>query len=205
VLIAGGFALGLVAGVVSEEPELVVGHLVGRTEEVPWVPDAEPELTPADRALGANEIAYETAGTPEIITLEEAEVLPVERTARPDLPSVATAPPERRPTRESATSGARDVSALPPTGSSATASASRAGFAVQVGAFADSGAAQDVRHKLRLKGFDSFVISASESGDGKWRVRVGPVPTRGAAERLASRLKTEERLPTWVLAQGGGS
>ncbi len=34
VLIAGGFGLGLVAGVVSEEPELVVGHLVGRSEEV---------------------------------------------------------------------------------------------------------------------------------------------------------------------------
>ena len=28
VLIAGGFALGLVAGVVSDEPELVVAHVI---------------------------------------------------------------------------------------------------------------------------------------------------------------------------------
>jgi len=48
VLIAGGFGLGLVAGVVSEEPELVVGHLVGRSEEVAWLPWPEAELAPAD-------------------------------------------------------------------------------------------------------------------------------------------------------------
>jgi cell division septation protein DedD len=73
-----------------------------------------------------------------------------------------------------------------------------------VGAFADGGAAEDVRQKLRSKGFDTYVIPAKQSGDGKWRVRVGPVPDKGAAEQLASRLKTEERLPTWVLAEGGG-
>ena len=47
VLIAGGFGLGLVAGLVSEEPELVVGHLVGRSEEATWLPAAEAESVPA--------------------------------------------------------------------------------------------------------------------------------------------------------------
>jgi cell division septation protein DedD len=42
VLVAGGFALGLVVGVVSEEPELVVGHLAGRSTEVDWAGDVSP-------------------------------------------------------------------------------------------------------------------------------------------------------------------
>ena len=95
----------------------------------------------------------------------------------------------------------RAIDSLP---ARAPASVLGPGFSVQVGAFADGGAAEDVRQKLRSKGFDSYVIPAKQSGDGKWRVRVGPVRDKGAAEQLASRLKTEERLPTWVLAEGGG-
>lgn len=84
------------------------------------------------------------------------------------------------------------------------AHAPRSGSAVQVGAFADGGAAEDLSQKLRRRGFETYVVPASESGDGKWRVRVGPVPSKAAAESLASRLKSEERLPTWVLSEGGG-
>ena len=39
------------------------------------------------------------------------------------------------------------------------------------------------------------------SGSARWRVRVGPWPTRDAGERAADRLKREERLPTWVLEE----
>jgi len=203
VLIAGGFALGLVAGVVSEEPELVVGHLVGRSEEA-WLPDALPELTPSGSAeafgseTGIGVRRQETA--PEIVSVQQVESLD----AGDMLPPVSADAPARRPAR--ADPGSRAIDSLPSRSTSpAVTPDARAGFAVQVGAFADAVAAQDVRQKLRRKGFESFVIPAAESGDGKWRVRVGPVPTRGAADRLAARLKREERLPTWVLAQGGDS
>jgi cell division septation protein DedD len=178
----------------------VVGHLVGRSEEVPWTPDAEPELTaPGEEAAGAG-----PASPREIARVEPAARAggaPVSTGS--ELPAVGTAPPARRPGRAPGgePSGASSVSPL----RSAAAAAESRGFADQVGAFADGGVADEIREKLRSHGFESFVIPASESSDGKWRVRVGPVPTRGAAEQLASRLKTEERLPTWVLQQGGGS
>jgi len=182
VLIAGGFGLGLVAGVVSEEPELVVGHLVGRSEEVAWLPDLETETPPVDGE----------GGILEAVAVRTGQV----NGSEPTLPAVAAAPPERRPARSST-----DVAR------SHTQPASpilREGFSVQVGAFADGGAAENVRQNLRSKGFDTYVIAAKRSGDGRWRVRVGPVPDKGAAEKLARRLKAEERLPTWVVAEGGG-
>ena len=185
VLIAGGFGLGLVAGVVSEEPELVVGHLVGRSEEVAWLPDAEPELVSRD-GEGA--------------VLEAETVLIGEVNGRgqpqPVLPAVAAPPPERRP---SGNDQDRDSGRSP-----STPAAVRAGYSVQVGAFVEGGAAENVRQQLRSKGFASYVIAAKHSRDGRWRVRVGPVPSKAAAEKLASRLKTEERLPTWVVTEGGG-
>lgn len=182
VLIAGGFGLGLVAGVVSEEPELVVGHLVGRSEEVAWLPWPEAELAPAD-------------GEGVVLETEMVRVGELNRPAEPEpvLPAVGAPPPARRPIRDVDSSH----SPLP-------APVVRAGYSVQVGAFTDGRAAENVRQLLRSKGFDTYVIAAKQSRDGRWRVRVGPVPSQGAAEKLASRLKTEERLPTWVVVEGGG-
>lgn len=218
VLIAGGFALGLVAGVVSEEPELVVGHLVGRSEEVAWAPEGEAEFTAssddeiapaeplefAELAEGAEEILPEGAvalAAADAIEVPQAAPMPVEEPALdPVLPAVAAPPPARRPSP-------REIESLPetpPASRATSAPAARQGFAVQVGAFADGSSAEDIRQKLRVKGFESYVIPASAMGDGKWRVRVGPVSTKAAAESLASRLKSEERLPTWVLSEGGG-
>jgi DedD protein len=218
VLIAGGFALGLVAGVVSEEPELVVGHLVGRSDEVAWAPEGEPEFTAAAGQFEPID-ALEASETAELADLdlptgqaaaraEDPETAWIDDGPAPelDLPAVAAAPPRRR------AAPLRDVSGLPVTGGAEKEPAfdepadfaPTSGFAVQVGAFSEGSAAEDVRQKLHSKGFESYVIPASQSGDGKWRVRVGPVPTRGAADSLAGRLKSEERLPTWVLSEGGG-
>ena len=66
-----------------------------------------------------------------------------------------------------------------------------------MGAFVDGKAAEDIAATLRRKGYPVRVVSPST--DSRWRVRVGPVHDRPEAELLASRLKTEEQLPTWVL------
>ena len=76
------------------------------------------------------------------------------------------------------------------------------GFAVQVGAFADSASAERLANSLRGKGFRVYVSGSREEGASRWRVRVGPMETREAAERSAARLKAEETLPTWVLEEG---
>lgn len=72
-------------------------------------------------------------------------------------------------------------------------------FAVQVGAFADSAAAERLAGSLRGKGFAVYVAPSAGSAASRWRVRVGPLASREEAERAAERLKREETLPTWVL------
>ena len=189
VLIAVGFGLGLVAGLVSEEPELVVGHLVGRSDEATWLPAAEVESSPAHGEW----IHAAAAVEPEAADSEiRSSILPAE----PALPPVAAAPSARREDW-----APREIASIP---TQAPPPSIRSGFSVQVGAFAEGGAAERVRERLRSKGFETYVTTANQSGDGKWRVRVGPVPEKGDAEKLASRLKIEERLPTWVVAEGGG-
>jgi DedD protein len=82
------------------------------------------------------------------------------------------------------------VSAPPPSG----------GFAVQVGAFATSAAADGLAAELRKLGHASYV--ADEGGSGaRYKVRVGPIASRSEADALAATLKREQRLPTWVLAR----
>jgi hypothetical protein len=76
-------------------------------------------------------------------------------------------------------------------------------LAVQVGAFADSAAAERLAESLRGKGFSVYVSPGTGAGEARWRVRVGPLTSRGEAERTAARLKKDEKLPTWVLDEDG--
>ncbi len=110
-----------------------------------------------------------------------------------------------RPLPEVTAAGPRAREATPPTPDAdrSVAEEARPGrgsrFAVQVGAFTDSAAAERLAESLRGKGFRVTVSGSGEDGGTRWRVRVGPMETREAAERSAARLKTEEMLPTWVL------
>ena len=75
-------------------------------------------------------------------------------------------------------------------------------FAVQVGAFAQNRVAENLADKLRARGYGVYVSPSVGTGPARWRVRVGPLGTRDLAEKAASRLKSEETLPTWVLDEG---
>ena len=76
-------------------------------------------------------------------------------------------------------------------------------LAVQVGAFSESGAAEELAVRLRGAGFPVYVTPGTASGSTRWRVRVGPLATREDADRSAARLKRDEGLPTWVLSEDG--
>lgn len=68
-------------------------------------------------------------------------------------------------------------------------SAQRGTFAVQLGTFADRGNADRLARDMTAKGFAASVTSASSNGRELYRVRVGPVRDRAAAEALAAQLK----------------
>lgn len=148
-----GFALGVLGGVLWEDPGLVASYVLGRTEAVAWRADR-------DDGSPAGELPA-VAAPPEVVT---------------------PARPEPRPSR-------------------APARAAEGRFAVQVGAFAQKGAADRLAGSLREKGFPVYLAAGEASGAARWRVRVGPLGTRAEGERAAARLKSEERLPTWVLEE----
>ena len=78
------------------------------------------------------------------------------------------------------------------------------GFAIQVGAFRERVAAEGLAESLRTAGYGVYLSPGASGGEARWRVRVGPLGTREAAEAAAERLKTVERLPTWVLDENEG-
>jgi cell division septation protein DedD len=94
-----------------------------------------------------------------------------------DPPSVSAPPPPRPPT--------------PPV---------KDGFAIQVGAFGDEDAAARLAGELRAAGFSVYVRREGSPGGVRFRVRVGPVPSRKEATRLASKLESDHQLPTWILS-----
>jgi cell division septation protein DedD len=176
IVIAAGFAVGLVAGVSWEEPGLVIGYLTGDTDAIDWGSDP---TGASDKPL-------------------------IDRVGRPAPQDVAAPPPSLggsrpeaepaspRPAPPPAPRAAPPVKSRPPS--------SEAAFAVQVGAFAEQTAAQGLAESLRGQGYRVY-LSSGEGSAARWRVRVGPFSTRDEAERAAGRLKSGEKLPTWVLSE----
>jgi DedD protein len=189
-----GFGLGVAAGLVLEEPRLLLDYLTGRTTSAPLdaareardlpepaPPVAEPQAAAVPAALPATPAE---GGEP-----SAAEPEPVARDVDAPPPAREIAPPA-----DDFAEGGRTDEAEP-------SSARQGGFSVQVGALADAASAEQLAAKLRQRGFSVYVAPSAEPGSRRWRVRVGPVPTRAEAEQLASRLE-REKLPTWVLAEG---
>jgi cell division septation protein DedD len=90
------------------------------------------------------------------------------------------------------------VSAAPPT--TLREPAEKDGFAIQVGAFGEEGAAARLAGELRAVGFSVYVRRGDGPGGVRFRVRVGPVSDREEATRLAGKLKSDHQLPTWILS-----
>ena len=98
-------------------------------------------------------------------------------TTTPPRRDTAAAVPAPRPTAPSA--GAATSS----TTSTGTATATQ--YTVQVAALNTRAQAEELRDKLRARGFDARVIGAGQL----FRVRIGRYPTRDAASRVAADLK----------------
>ena len=181
-VVSAGFALGIVGGIVWEEPGLVLAYLTGDTERIDW---------------GAEGDASEAAET-------------VADREPPQTPGVAAAPPlglrdtpkvpvPQRERKEAAGVSRAAMRPDPPTAQK-DAPLPTAGFAVQVGAFSERRAADALAASLRLEGY-SVYLSRGEGESGAWRVRVGPLPSREQAERTGRRLKSDKKLPIWILSE----
>mgnify|MGYP001035676596 FL=1 len=80
-----------------------------------------------------------------------------------------------------------------------TTSARRGGVAVQVGSFRKQQDAEGLIQRLRKKGYPGMVQEVALPGSGTWyRAMVGPYADRRAAEPVAQRLRSEEKMAVLV-------
>ena len=170
-----GFALGLLAGVVWREPELVASHLLGGTREVALSAPGAAGPAPAEAPDETRDVAAAPPAAP----------APRPPAARPAAP--APTAPAARPAAPA------QAAALPGGGGR---------LEIQVGAFGDAASAEKLAGSLRRRGFPAVVSPGTGDAGARWRVRVGPIASREEAERTAARLKAEERLPTWIVEEG---
>jgi cell division protein FtsN len=192
-LISAGFMLGLIVGVVKEEPELVMGHLGGQSEEVEWSEQQTEFSTPDVAAAGPNTYASDELGSTDFGAGDDFGI-EVPSTAAEDTASRAYEAPQPRAV-------AAMVPAPVPVAAEAVSSPQSGNFSVQVGAFSENEPAERIADDLRSKGFSVYVTPSAGSRDGRWRVRVGPMITRAEADDVAQQLKTREQLPTWVVTE----
>jgi len=73
----------------------------------------------------------------------------------------------------------------------ATSEAAKDGFSVQLAAFADDKGANALAGKLKKLGYAAYTEPLKTSRGTLWRVRVGPFPSRDAANQVRDHLKTQ--------------
>lgn len=157
---------------------IVLGFGVGLVAGAAW---EEPELVIdhfSGRTTAVPVEGQAPAGAPPV----EVQNAPAE--------SAPLGAPERAP-RPAARPARPQVAAPAPVGGD---------YAIQVGAFGERKPAEGLAGELRSAGFPVYVAEDT-GGSARFKVRVGPLAERAEAERLATRLKTEQRLPTWVLSR----
>jgi DedD protein len=146
------------------------------------------EITPeggardAEAPLSANQAKPE-AGTAQTTT-------PVSPSAPPTIastPSIAAAEPRIESTRPAKVTGQSQAPAL----ASASSVPTSGNWAVQLGSFAKQATAERLASELRADGQPAFVMPVRAGAATLYRVRVGPMPDRAAAEAALRTLKAK--------------
>lgn len=155
----------------SDEPAPVVSP--PPATELPRVAEK-----PADKPVLAEKPADRPVEKPPAKTAEKSTEKAVEKAADK---------PADRP-KAAANDGAR-AQALLEGKDAATASAAAARYIVQVGAFGENKAAQEVRGKVEKLGLKTYAQAVDTADGRRIRVRLGPFASRDEAERAAAKLK----------------
>ena len=139
--------------------------------------------------------------TPEPV-VEAAAPVPLPAPSAPV--KIAVEKPKEKPAQPSAPRpDAARVQALldgrPAEAKASEAAAAAGRFIVQVGAYADTKAAQEVRLKVEKLGLKTYVQAVDTADGRRIRVRVGPFATREEAGKVAAKVASGGGLKTVVL------
>ena len=102
---------------------------------------------------------------------------------KPDLPRTELVKPEARPVPKPVRK--QEIKSVP-----ASRAAGEESFVVQLGAFSNAANAKALQKKLQDNKFKAYTELVKNSGGDRLRVRVGPYPTRDAAEKARDRLRS---------------
>ena len=121
--------------------------------------------------------------------------------AAPSAPSVATLKAQNAAPAplETPASPPKSASAGPRSAAPAEATAvPRHAWAVQLGSFASKANADRLAHRLQASGGSFYVVAGGSGSALRYRVRMGPLTDRGAAERALAKLKAQGHSATIV-------
>lgn len=175
------------------QPELALVAAAADTsttlvEDVTGRPQAAPSTTLAPGQVAAAEDEVAAAAEPDATLAQAAEPVEAEPVVLPRVetkaPAAAPAAAPRLPRAEPAAAAPIDV----PAGA----------FVVQVLATADRGKADQLVRRLEAAGYAAFLSPAGNGAERTYRVRIGPFPTREAANPVAARVDRQFKVTSWV-------
>jgi DedD protein len=103
----------------------------------------------------------------------------------------ADATPKSDPKAAAPAVKAEPKSAEPAAAATPAKNGAKDGFAVQLAAFSDDKGANSLINRLKRDGYPAYIEPLKTSRGTLWRVRVGPFPSRDAANVVRDKLKTE--------------
>lgn len=175
---------------------------------IPWLLDGRERQGRVEQSLELPRAPANSAQTRTIV-LDASHPAAVESAAAPVTPPVVANPPaDNGADARVAAAPAPAVAAQPPEpvpqdrSPPAVSADPAAGWAVQVGSFSSQSNAQRLAEQLEGLGYKAFVSRKVVNDRVMYRVRVGPEPSRDAAEGLALRLR-EDRQPASIVEHPG--
>lgn len=172
------------------------GVMVGRGVRDATLAAAQNDIA-ADRGTGAPRVApTPVAGKPELDYPERLESAEEKNELEPAKPVESTSPETIARRRPRSAPSASSEAPAPPAGPASTLGSNEGAFTVQVVALKTEDAALSLLNRLKQKNYRAYL---EEGGDaGLHRVRVGRFPTRAEAERVAQKLRAEEKFKPYI-------
>lgn len=171
----------------DKEEVIIDSGVAPKAAPAPATPKAEPPAKVVEAPAKAEVHAAKPAGT------TKADVPPPKPAPAKEAPAKETAPKEPPPAPKKADDAARAQALLEgkaaPLAAAPAGDAAAARFIVQVGAFAETDAAQAARLKLERAGLKTYTHVAQTPEGKRTRVRLGPFATRAEAEKAATKAK----------------
>lgn len=163
------------------------------SERTPFTPRLALPAVPAADAAGTpppDQPPAPAAGAP-----AKSDSAAAAKPAAPAESKPATKPDARTEPRPAAADEPRtaraDDAAKPAESANGAAAVKTGRFAVQAAAPANEKSARDLADRLKKSGFTAYTEKVDTKAGARYRVRVGPYPTRDDAERAQARLKLQ--------------